>query len=86
MNQFKALLEKQKQTDKHDKEELEKHVQNDEDVKPVKHEIKESIQPTDNEFENQHFGHGVEERRKMGERGPQRYIEMCLFLIMFQNC
>ena len=79
MNQFKALLEKQKQTDKQDKEEQEKQVQNDEEVKPVKHEIKEQRPSMDDEFDGHHFGLGSDERRKSGDRGQQRYIETIFF-------
>lgn len=70
MNQFKALLEKQKQ-DKQEKEDQEKQ-QSDEEVKPSVNEVKE-VPQNDNEhdFDREHLGQNNDERRKSGDRGQR---------------
>lgn len=67
MNQFKALLEKQKQ-DKQDKEEQEKQ-QSDDEAKSIKTEFKESS-PVDDEYDRD-YANNNDDRRKSGDRNQR---------------
>lgn len=69
MNQFKALLEKQKQ-DKQEKEEQDKHQSDDESKPSVKHESKDQSS-ADDSYDREHYGQGIDERRKSGDRGQR---------------